>query len=69
MIDPHRSKPTLSDDGQHARARTERLELVLQATSEGHWDWNLETDEVYFSPRWKEMLGYHEDEIPNGVEE
>lgn len=59
------------DSGDQVRAleRAERLELVLQATNEGHWDWDLTTDEVYFSPRWKEMLGYHDDEIPNALEE
>lgn len=57
------------DDSTGYRERAERLELVLQATNEGHWDWDLVTGEVYFSPRWKEMLGYRDDEVPNDVEE
>jgi PAS domain S-box-containing protein len=48
------------------RAREERLALVVQGTRDGIWDWDVETSEVYFSPRWKSMLGYREDEIaPN----
>ena len=46
------------------RAREERLALVVQGTQDGIWDWDIETNEVYYSPRWKAMLGYREEEIP-----
>ena len=36
----------------------ERLELVLDATRDGIWDWNIHTNEVYFSPQWERLLGY-----------
>jgi PAS domain S-box-containing protein len=45
------------------RQSEERLTLAFAGAREGVWDWNLETGAVVYSPRWKEMLGYAEDEI------
>jgi PAS domain S-box-containing protein len=41
----------------------ERLRLAFAGAQEGVWDWNLETGTVVYSSRWKEMLGYSDDEI------
>ena len=41
----------------------ERLKLAFAGAQEGVWDWNLETGAVVYSTRWKEMLGYADDEI------
>ena len=45
----------------------EQLELVLQASSEGFSDWNLLTHAIYFSPRWKSILGYDDHELDNSL--
>jgi PAS domain S-box-containing protein len=49
------------------RESEERLMLAFAGAQEGVWDWNLETGAVVYSPRWKQMLGYADDEIPPTV--
>ena len=46
-----------------------RWQLALKGANDGIWDWNVQTNEVFFSRRWKEMLGFAEDEIDNTLEE
>jgi PAS domain S-box-containing protein len=42
----------------------ERLQLALESTEDGLWDWDITTGNCYFSPRWLQMLGLQEGEIP-----
>ena len=48
----------LETANQIINEREERLRLVLEGSTEGFWDWNLETGEIYRSGRWLEILGY-----------
>ena len=45
------------------REQEARLNLVVAATQTGVWDWDLKTNEMYYSPLWKQSLGYGADEL------
>jgi len=50
---------------QQAMHKSEqRLELAMNAGDHGFWDWNIDTGETYFSPRYYSMLGYEPGELP-----
>ena len=49
------------------RENEERLQLALEASGDALWDWNILTQEVYYSPRYLEMLGYSFDELPQDL--
>jgi len=54
---------------QALRESEYRYNLAMMASTDGIYDWDLKTNQVYYSPAWKRMLGYGEEEIRNELSE
>ena len=55
--------------GAYAGKNYINFDLAIKGSDDGLWDWNIETNEMFFSTRWKQMLGYAEHEITNHCQE
>lgn len=47
------------------RLSDERFKLLIKANNDGIWDWQISSDDLFLSPRWKEIIGYEDNEIEN----
>jgi PAS domain S-box-containing protein len=57
---------TVSKTQQLETARIkQQFELAISGTNDGIWDWDLTTNELFLSKRWKAMLGYTDEELKN----
>ncbi|HEX7416936.1 MAG TPA: EAL domain-containing protein [Steroidobacteraceae bacterium] len=52
----------------HLARVEERLALSQDAANDGMWDFDVEHNEMHFSPRWKDMLGYTDEDLARGVD-
>jgi PAS domain S-box-containing protein len=59
----------LQEAQEAAKVNEERLTAAIKGARDGIWDWNLISNEVYFSPQYKAMLGYEEHEMANNFTE
>lgn len=50
---------------QIAQNKKEQFELVIRGSNDGMWDWDIVTNDVFLSPKWKEQLGYSVNELEN----
>lgn len=69
VSDLKRLASNLTEAATRSRDRELSWVYAMEGNRDGVWDWNAVTNEVFFSPRWKEMLGYGEEEITNELSE
>lgn len=50
------------------RISEERLQLAMEVSESGFWDWNMDNNDAYFSSGWYFMFGYKPEELPNSFE-
>jgi len=55
---------TAKNNEEALRESEKRFSLAMQANKDGLWDWNIITDEIYYSPNYAVMLGYSYSEFP-----
>ncbi len=54
---------------ENLRASEERYELAVRGAGVGIWDYDVRTGKVYFSPRWKTIFGYDENDIGDSLDD
>ena len=64
-----RTQLSRKDAEDRLRASAERYALAAQGANDGLWDWDLSTGRLYYSPRWKAIIGYDDGEIGDSADE
>lgn len=60
---------TVLQQQQKLQESEQRWKFALEGSGDGVWDWDIPTGKVFFSRRWKEMLGYAENEVGDDLAE
>ena len=63
LIGTHTDITSIKKNAAALKESQQRWQFALEGSGDGIWDWDVPTGKVFFSKRWKEMLGYREEEI------
>ena len=63
-----RARAALERTVEALRESDERFQLAIRGTSDGVWDWDFATGNEWWSARYRELIGYTEDELPPSYE-
>lgn len=55
----------LNKNKENLLFQKERLEMAIESSGDGVWDWDMKNDTLFFSKTWKQIMGYDEDDRPN----
>ncbi len=64
----HQREEILAEEVAERKRAEERYALAVRGANDGIWDWDLITNEIYYSPRWKAIIGFRDNEFPNDIE-
>ncbi len=66
-LEEHKSnlRKKVEEKTKELQESEERYRLANEATNQGIWDWDVQSNEVFFSKTWKKQIGYKENELPD----
>jgi diguanylate cyclase (GGDEF)-like protein/PAS domain S-box-containing protein len=64
-----RAAEAMNKVNNQLNASEQRWQFALEGAGDGVWDWDIKSNQVVFSKRWKAMLGFEESEIKDDIEE
>jgi len=57
----------IEDQDQALKDSRERFAIAIAGANDGIWDWDLRSNQVFFSEQWKRIIGYSNDEVENTI--